>query len=101
MNPFGDAVARANSNYSAFDGHRLVHPETGDEASPLSNFVHDAVRSLVLNEHFTCIGGKSSLRQRAYRFGLYESLGSAASAAGLARDLFTFVREQPSFGDAF
>jgi len=101
MNPFSADDALANSSYAMFDGQRLVHPASGEPASPLASFVHDALRALVLNEHFSCVGGKSSLRQGAYRFGLYESLGSAASAAGLARDLFTFVREQPAFGDAF
>ena len=100
-NPFSDPSAVANSNYGVFDGRRLVHPESGEPASALSEFVHDAVRALVLNEHFTCVGGKSSFRQGAYRFGLYDSLASPASAAGLARDLFTFVGELPSFGDVF
>ena len=100
-NPFSDPVALANSNYSAFDGHRLIDPRTGEPASPLATLVHGSMRALVLNEQFTCVGGKSSLRQGAYRFGLYDSLDSSASTSGLAHDLFAFVRELPEFGDAF
>ena len=100
-NPFSDAVAIANSNYSRFDGRKLVHVESGAPASALSGLVHDEMRALVLNDHFVCVGGKSSLREGAYRFGLYSELGSAAAAAGLARDLYAFVRDMPAFGDAF
>jgi FPC/CPF motif-containing protein YcgG len=101
MNPFSNAVAIANSSYSIFDGRELVRADTGDLASPLSHLVHDAVRALVLNDHFSCVGGKSSFRHGTYRFGLYSELGSANAAAGLARDLYTFVGEFPAFGDVF
>src|SRR5207248_5295622 len=100
-NPFADALALENSSYSIFDGRELVRADTGDLTSPLSHFVHDAVRALVLNDHFSCLGGKSSIRQGTYRFGLYSQLGSAGAAAGLARALFTFVSELSAFGDVF
>jgi len=100
-NPFSDAVSIANSNYSRFDGRHLVNVDTGAPASELTGLVHDEIRALVLNDHFICVGGKSSLREGAYRFGLYSELGNAASAAGLARDLYGFVGEAASFGDAF
>src|SRR5881296_1764609 len=101
MNPFTDPVALENSSYSISDGRELVRGDTGDLASPLSHLVHGEVRSLVLNEHFTCLGGKSAFNHGTYRFGLYTELGSDASAAGLARDLFTFIGEMPTFGDSF
>jgi FPC/CPF motif-containing protein YcgG len=101
MNPFSDALAIAHSNYSAFDGARLVRPLTGDRPPAMTSFVHDGLRALVLNDHFTCLGGKSAVRRGAYRFGLYPELGSEAAAAGLARDLFTFVSELPSFDGSF
>jgi FPC/CPF motif-containing protein YcgG len=101
LNPFADAVAIENSSYSIYDGSDLVSGATGESAPPISHFVHDALRGQVLNDYFTCVGGKSSLRQGSYRFGLYKQLASASSAAGLARDLFTFVQEMPDFGDAF
>src|SRR4051812_43768441 len=100
MNPFTDADAIANSNYSAYENGRLVRRDTGAAPSSLTRFVHDGFRALVLNEQFVCVGGKSAVRHGTYRFGLYSALGSAAAAAGLARDLYTFVEELPSFGDS-
>ena len=67
----------------------------------MTAFVHDGFRALTLNAHFTCVGAKAAVRQGGYRFGLYDSLGSPASSAGLARDLFTFSRERGSFRTEF
>jgi FPC/CPF motif-containing protein YcgG len=100
MNPFEHADAIANSNYSLCADGRLVRRDTGSAPSPLTSFVHDGLRALVLNDHFVCVGGKSAFRHGTYGFGLYSELGSDAAAAGLARDLFTFVEELPSFGDS-
>ena len=96
---YGPAAA-ANASYSAYDGSRLVDPFSGERANALANFVHDGLRSLVLSDHFTCVGGKSAIRHNAYRFGLYSELGAAESVAGLARDLSMFIGELPSFGDS-
>jgi FPC/CPF motif-containing protein YcgG len=90
-NPFADAIAVANSNYAALERGRLVHPASGEPVSALTAFVHDELRALVLNERFTCMGGKAALRQGTYRFGLYGDMTSAAAAGGLAHDLFTFT----------
>jgi uncharacterized protein len=100
VNPFADAVGLANSNYAAFDGGRLVHAG-GERPSALTAFVHDELRALVLNDHFTCFGGKAALRQGAYRFGLYGEMASAPAARGLAHDLFTFTRETPAMNSSF
>jgi FPC/CPF motif-containing protein YcgG len=100
-NPFCDAVALENSNYSAYAGGHLIHPDTGARPTPLTEFVHDALRALVLNEQFTCVGGKAAVRQGSYRFGLYGALGSADAAAGVAHDLFSFVNELASMGSVF
>ncbi len=96
-NPFADAAARRYSNYCRHDGTHLVHADTGEPASALRSLVHDGVLALALNPQFSCIGARSALRRRAYRFGLYPALGCPRSAAGLARDLFTFVQETPAF----
>jgi FPC/CPF motif-containing protein YcgG len=101
VNPFCDALAIGNSSYMRYDGGHLVRPDTGAPATALASFVHDGLRALVLNEHFTCLGGKSAVRRGSYRFGFYPALGSPEAAAGLARDLCTFVAELPSFGDSF
>jgi uncharacterized protein len=100
-NPFGDDLALANSNYSGIERGRLVHLLTGEPPSKLTVYVHDALRALVLNDHFTCHGGKAALRQNSYRFGLYGELGCAAAAAGLARDLTAFVADIPALDGTF
>jgi uncharacterized protein len=100
-NPFDDAAALANSNYCAFDGRRLLRADDAAPAAELTAFVHDGIRALTLNEHFTCVGAKSAIRQGAYRFALYPELGAAASTAGLARDLFAFAAESPGFDAEF
>jgi uncharacterized protein len=91
--PFVSAAARQYSNYCAYDGTRLVHPHDDQPPSALTAFVHDNMRALVLNEHFSCVGAKAALRHQAYRFGFYRAMGTAAAAAGLAIDLLAFVRE--------
>jgi FPC/CPF motif-containing protein YcgG len=101
INPFGHPTAVSNSNYSSFEAGRLVHPDTGTEPSPLTSFVHDGVRALVLNDQFPCVGGKAAFRQGGYRFGLYSDLGSPDAAAGLARDLFSFTRDLASIDGSF
>jgi uncharacterized protein len=93
-NPFAAPVALEQSNYCRFDGHRLVHVEEGAAPSTMTRFVHDSLRALVLNEHFSCVGAKAAVRQGGYRFGFYPELASPSSCAGLARDLFTFVQER-------
>jgi FPC/CPF motif-containing protein YcgG len=100
MNPFANPEAIANSNYSRFDGDGLRRLDSSEPPSTLTRFVHDGVRALILNDQFVCVGGKSAFHRGTYRFGLYSELGSPAAAAGLARDLFTFVQEMPAFGDA-
>jgi FPC/CPF motif-containing protein YcgG len=67
----------------------------------LTAFVHDSVLALTLNPLFTCVGARSAAHRRAYRFGLYPALGSAGSAAALAHDLYTFVREAPGIDRDF
>jgi FPC/CPF motif-containing protein YcgG len=100
-NPFRDDLALANSSYTGMERGRLVHLLTGEQPSNLTVYVHDALRGLVLNDHFTCHGGKAAVRQDSYRFGLYGELGAASAAAGLARDLMSFVAEIPRLDGAF
>jgi FPC/CPF motif-containing protein YcgG len=99
-NPFDTPLALEHSHYCRPEGRRLVMPD-GCRAPALTEFVHDGFRALVLNEHFVCVGAKAAVRQSSYRFGLYRGLESPAAAAGLARDLFSFVRERHTFDGAF
>jgi FPC/CPF motif-containing protein YcgG len=100
-NPFDDPVAVANSNYAAYDRGRLVRDGTGEPVNALTAFVHDELRALVLNDRFSCVGGKAALRQGTYRFGLYGDLDSTAAVAGLAHDLHRFVNELGTRTDLF
>jgi len=84
----------------AYDGAHLVDPSNGEKAPALASFVHDGLRSLVLSEPFSCVGGKSALRRNAYRFGLYTELGRTEAVGALARDLHAFIADLPSFGDS-
>jgi uncharacterized protein len=100
VNPFDNALALHNSSYLGYHAGRLEDLATAVPAADLAAFVHDALRALVLNDRFTCIGAKSAFRRNAYRFGLYSDM-EAPSVAGLARDLFTFVRELPVLAAPF
>ncbi len=100
-NPFGGELALSHSSYAAFRGKRLVRVPSGEPATPRMEYVHDSFRALVSNSRFSCVGAKAALGSGSYRVGLYERLGSAEAAAGLARDLFWFVEEQGELGDGF
>jgi FPC/CPF motif-containing protein YcgG len=93
VNPFSHPDAVATSNYSRYDGRVLRRRPSGEVAAPIANLVHDSLRALVLSDQFVCAGGKSAFRHDSYGFGFYESLAAPASAAGLARDLCTFIDE--------
>jgi FPC/CPF motif-containing protein YcgG len=54
-----------------------------------------------LNDRFTCVGAKAAIRRNAYRFSLYQELGSARSSVALARDLELFAHEQRSIESEF
>jgi FPC/CPF motif-containing protein YcgG len=101
MNPFDGTLALANSNYSTFEAGRLVRADDGRRPNPLTQFVHDGLRGLVLSDLFSCDGGKAALRRGTYAFGMYDALDSLGSAAGLARDLHTFATEMATAHDGF
>jgi uncharacterized protein len=100
-NPFGGDLALSHSSYAAFRGKRLVREPSGEPAPSRMEFVHDSFRALVSNTRFSCVGAKAALGTGSYRVGLYERLGSAGAAAGLARDLFWFVEEQGELDGEF
>ena len=88
--PVEAPVDETNGNFCWVENGRLLHPFDPVPPSPLTAFVHDSFRALALNEHFPCAGGRAAVRQSAYRFGLYNELGGAQSAAALACDLQRF-----------
>ena len=100
-NPYTDETALEASCYTRWvDDALLAWPE-GAAAPALADRVHGALRALVLDPEFPCVGARSALNQGSYRFAMYKELGSGEASAGLARDLFTFVAEQDSIEGEF
>jgi uncharacterized protein len=89
---------RVRGNFCRVDDGELSHPFDPQPPSALTAFVHDSFRALVLNERFSCVGGRAAVRQNAYRFGLYEQMASSVSSEALACDLARFIAD-PSLRD--
>jgi uncharacterized protein len=99
-NPFGiNEYSRSHSSYSAWRDGKLIYPhEPQRSPSPCAEFVHESFRTHVLNQEFSCVGGKAAINNNNYRFGFYDEMGTPATTAGLAYDLWEYVRERPTFG---
>ena len=84
-------------NYVGYIDGRVLHPlEPQRPVLPITEYVHDAFRSAVLNPHFACVGAKSAIQRDAYRFGLYDELASTRGTRALAHDLYHFIEDQPA-----
>ncbi len=57
-----------------------------------------AFRAFVGDARFPCLAGKGVMRSDGFRLRVYGALGSARSAARLARDLAAFVPDVPADG---
>jgi uncharacterized protein len=99
QNPFGRGdAARAGSSYAEWRDGELIHPlDPLRVPAPLARAVHDSFRAHVLHPEFPCVGAKTAVNHGTYRFGLYPEMNSHAATAGLAYDLWEYVRERPSF----
>ena len=103
-NPYDSPSAMGNSSYSAFievedhddESHLEMVMEPDRIVPEINEFVHGQLRTLVLNDRFSCLGAQSAFRQDTYRFGLYSAMNSPEATAGLCRDLWFFVQEQPT-----
>jgi FPC/CPF motif-containing protein YcgG len=100
-NPFDTPDGLQWSNYCRPQNRRLVHPHGDTVPSTLTAYVHEHILAHMGNPLFTCLGAKSAMRRESYRFGLYPALGAAASTAGLAHDLFTFLQDTPEIDGRF
>jgi FPC/CPF motif-containing protein YcgG len=100
-NPHSSEDAIANSCYTKLNGETLVIAESGEPAPALADRVHAALRALILDPEYPCVGSRSALNQGSYRFAMYDELATPEATAGLARDLYTFVQEQPSIEGEF
>jgi len=100
-NPFAALPgALENSSYGAFDGTHLLLPEGAPNAR-MTEEVHGALRALLHDPDFPCVGAKSVINQNSYRFGLYQQITEERSTAGLAHDLFRFTQERPTLDGEF
>jgi FPC/CPF motif-containing protein YcgG len=93
-NPFTSPAALEHSRYYGIKDGRAVL--LSDPHSPPDLFASAAVgafRGFVLNPQFSCVAAKSVVAHETLRLGVYDRLGSRASSAGLARDLWAFTRE--------
>jgi len=101
LNPVDSDVARTHSAYHGWhDGELLRLLETAP-ANPFARVANDAFRAFVLDDAFSCLGAKSSLRRDMYRLGAYARLDDPAVTEGLARDLCAFAAERRGFEDDF
>ena len=97
--PFHTPVAFDNSSYCEWTGEELL---MGLERAPqMTKDVHAALRAVLHDPDFPCVGAKSVVNQASYRFGLYKELASTESTEGLALDLYRFSRAGDVIGGEF
>ncbi len=93
-NPFATDEARAQSNYGRWDGEQLIIEASGAH-NRMTADVHSALRAMLHDPEFPCVGAKSVVNQSSYRFSLYDQIASEGATAGLAYDLYHFGEERP------
>jgi FPC/CPF motif-containing protein YcgG len=101
QNPHNTEAALANSAYSRPDGDNLILVETGEPASAVAQRTHAALRALILDPEYPCVGSRSALNQGSYRFAMYKEMNTPEADEALARDLYSFVQEQDSIEGEF
>jgi FPC/CPF motif-containing protein YcgG len=101
LDPFDSDAARTHSAYHGWHEGQLLRLLETVPPSPFARIAHDAFRSFVLDDVFSCLGAKSAIRRGTYRFGAYSRLEDPAVTEGLARDLFAFATERRGFESAF
>jgi uncharacterized protein len=100
-NPFDSDAARAHSSYHGpYDGELVRLLETAP-ANTFAQVANQAFRAFVLDDAFSCLGAKASLRRENYRLGAYARLDDPAVTEGLARDLYAFAAERHGFESDF
>ncbi len=100
-NPYDSDAARANSSYHAGREDGVVRLLEAAPANPFARIANAAFRSFVLDDRFSCLGAKSSIRRELYRIGTYARMDDAAVTEGLARDLYAFAEERRGLASDF
>jgi FPC/CPF motif-containing protein YcgG len=102
-NPFvANELSRSHRAYAAWRDGEFVYPlEPERRPTPLAELVHHSFRSHVLNHEFPCVGGKAAVNNNTCRFGFYPEMGTHATTAGLAYDLWEYTRERPRFATEY
>ena len=100
-NPYTSDAALRHSRYYRIQSGRPV-PASDDTRTPdlFASAAIGAFHGFVQNPQFSCVGAKSAVAHETVRLGVYDRLGSTDSAAGLARDLFTFTHEPAELTDS-
>ena len=94
-----------NSSYSSYAEWRddklvyVLKPQRS--VSPVAGRAHDRFREFILNPNFSCVGAKAAISSNCYRFGFYPEMNTREATGGLAHDLWTYVREQKTFGTSY
>jgi FPC/CPF motif-containing protein YcgG len=101
LNPFDSDVARAHSSYHGLHDGELVRLLETVAPTPFARVANEAFRGFVLDDAFSCLGAKSSIRRGLYRLGAYARLDDPEVTEGLARDLYAFAAERRGFESDF
>ncbi len=101
LNPFDSDFARAHSSYHGVNGGELVRLLETASPTPFARIANETFRSFVLDDAFSCLGAKSSIRRNMYRLGAYGRFDDPDASEGLARDLYAFAAERRGFESDF
>ncbi len=100
-NPFDSDAARAHSAYHATTGDGIIRLLEAAPANAFARVANAAFRAFVLDERFSCLGAKASIRRETYRIGTYARMDAATVTEGLARDLYAFAAERRGLAGDF
>ena len=101
LSPFDSDAARTHSSYNGLHDGELIRLLDTAPATPFALAANAAFRAFVLDDDFSCLGAKASLRRETYRLGAYAALDDPAVSEGLARDLYAFAAERRGFEGEF
>jgi uncharacterized protein len=99
-NPYRSEIALAHSSYLGEMNGELVSVLDGRAPTSTAREVHRALKSFVIGRH-PCAGARAVIQTNGYRFGVYPEIGGVEATGGIARDLWSFVRERATMKTEF